>query len=92
MIFKGVVARVSRLEGRKIVGEDLRFIPLMRGAELLMAGDMRLRITGARKGEANPELQERDLRVFAGRTIAAEATEFDECWLYGCVDISQNQT
>lgn len=91
MIYRGVVAVVSIIQGRKVVGEELRFIPLSRGEALLAEGDKRLRVTRARKGEIDPELLERDLRGFAGRVVAAEATDYDEDWLYGCVDISQRQ-
>jgi hypothetical protein len=91
MVYRGVVAIVSILNGRKVVGEELRFVPLSKGASLLAEGDKRLRVTRARKGEVDPEILERDLRKFAGRLVAAEATEYDENWLYGCVDMSQHQ-
>jgi hypothetical protein len=91
MVYRGVVAIVSILNGRKVVGEELRFVPLSKGDSLLAEGDKRLRVTRARKGEVDPEILERDLRKFAGRLVAADATEFDENWLYGCVDMSQHQ-
>ena len=92
MVFRGVVAVVCILAGRKVVGEELRFIPLSRGESLLAEGDKRLRVTRARKGEVDPEVLERDLRQYAGRVVAADATEYDDQWLYGCVDMSQHQT
>jgi hypothetical protein len=85
------VAVVSILSGRKVTGEELRFVPLSRGESLLAEGDKRLRVTRARRGEGDPEVLERDLRRFAGRLVAADATEFDDEWLYGCVDMSQHQ-
>jgi len=91
MVYRGVVAIVSILNGRKVVGEELRFVPLSKGDSLLAEGDKRLRVTRARKGEVDPEILERDLRKFAGRLVAADATEYDENWLYGCVDMSQHQ-
>ena len=91
MVYRGVVAIVAILNGRKLVGEQLRFIPLSRDGNLLAAGDKRLRVTGARRGDGDPVRQERSLEVFAGRVIAADASEFDEEWLYGCVDISRHQ-
>jgi hypothetical protein len=91
MVFRGVVAVVSILAGRKVTGEELRLIPLSRGESLLAEGDKRLRVTRARKGELDPEVLERDLRQYAGRVVAADATEYDEQWLYGCVDMSQHQ-
>lgn len=91
MVYRGVVAIVSILSGRKVVGEELRFVPLSRGDSMLAEGDKRLRVTRARKGQGDPELLERDLRTYAGRLVAADATEFDDEWLYGCVDMSQNQ-
>jgi hypothetical protein len=91
MVFRGVVAVVSILAGRKVMGEELRFIPLSRGESMLAEGDKRLRVTRARKGELDPEVLERDLRQYAGRVVAADATEYDDQWLYGCVDMSQHQ-
>jgi hypothetical protein len=91
MVFRGVVAVVSILSGRKVLGEELRFIPLSRGESLLAEGDKRLRVTRARRGELDPEVLERDLRQYAGRVVAADATEYDDQWLYGCVDMSQHQ-
>jgi hypothetical protein len=91
MVYRGVVAIVSILDGRRLVGEELRFIPLSKDGSLIAEGNRRLRVTRARKGEIDPELLEKDLRVYAGRLVAADATEFDENWLYGCVDISQRQ-
>jgi hypothetical protein len=91
MVFRGVVAVVSILAGRKVTGEELRFIPLSRGESMLAEGDKRLRVTRARKGELDPEVLERDLRQYAGRVVAADATEYDDQWLYGCVDMSQHQ-
>jgi hypothetical protein len=58
---------------------------------MLAEGDKRLRVTRARKGELDPEVLERDLRQYAGRVVAADATEYDDQWLYGCVDMSQHQ-
>lgn len=91
MVYRGVVAIVSILDGRKVIGEELRFIPLSKGEALIAEGSKRLRVTRARKGEIDPELLEKDLRLYAGRLVAADATEFDDDWLYGCVDISQRQ-
>lgn len=90
-VYRGVVALVSVFEGRKIVGEVLRFIPLVKGGTVLAAGDKRLRVTRARKGDASPGMMERDLAAFAGRTVAADALEHDDEWLYGCVDMSHKQ-
>ena len=92
MLYRGVVAVVSVLNGRKVVGEGLRFIPLMQGDTLLAEGNRRLRVTRARKGEVSPDVLERNLESFAGRVVAADATEFDDEWLYGCVDMARYQT
>ena len=90
MVYKGVVAIVSVVEGLRVTGEELRFIPLAAGPQVLTAGDRRLRVTRAQRGEGNPILHERNLYSFAGRLVAAEASEFDDNWLYGCVDMAQH--
>jgi hypothetical protein len=90
MVYRGVVAIVSVVEGRRVTGEQLRFIPLAAGDDWLAAGNRRLRVTRANKGDGNPVLLERNLYGFAGRLVAADATGFDEEWLYGCVDMAQN--
>lgn len=91
MVYRGVVAIVAIFNGRKLVGEQLRFIPLSQGDQLLAAGDRRLRLTGARRSDPDPAKQEKELDAFAGRLVAAEASDFDNEWLYGCVDISRHQ-
>lgn len=91
MVYRGVVAIVAIFNGRKLVGEQLRFIPLSQGGDLLAAGDKRLRLTGARRGDTDPARQEKSLDKYAGRVIAAEAADYDDEWLYGCVDISRQQ-
>ena len=58
---------------------------------MLAAGDRRLRLTGARRSDPDPSKQEKELTAFAGRLVAAEASDFDNEWLYGCVDISRHQ-
>jgi len=90
MVYRGVVAIVAVVEGRRVTGEQLRFIPLAAGDDWLAAGNRRLRVTRAQRGQGNPVLHERNLYGFAGRLVAAEASEFDDNWLYGCVDMAQH--
>lgn len=91
MIYKGVIARIAVLEGAAIVGEELRFIPLQREESMMAPGKLRLRVTRAKAGVAEPEMRERQLDEFDGQLVAAMATGHDDRWLYGCSDISGHQ-
>lgn len=88
MIIRGVVARVWP-EGVK--QEALRFIPLEEEEKPLRLGDRRMRITKAKENGKKPDLDEWDLKPFAGRTVALDITGYDEQWVYGCVDVARYQ-
>lgn len=88
MIIRGVVARVWP---QGVKEESLRFIPLEQEDKAVRMGDRRLRITKAKENGKKPELDEWDLKPFAGRTVALDITGFDEAWVYGCVDVARYQ-
>lgn len=88
MIIRGVVARVWPIRSAE---EALRFIPLEQEDKPLRMGDRRLRITKAKENGKAPELDEWDLKPYAGRTVALETSGFDERWVYGCVDVARYQ-
>lgn len=92
MVYRGVIARIAVLEGAAIAGEVLRFIPLQREDSMMAPGKVRLRVTRGKAGVAEPELRERQLDEFEGQLVAVMATGHDDCWLYGCSDISGRQT
>lgn len=88
MIIRGVVARVWT---QGVKAEALRFIPLEQEDKPLRKGGRRLRITKAKENGKKPDLDEWDLKPFAGRTVALDITGYDEQWVYGCVDVARYQ-
>jgi len=88
VIIRGVVARVWT---QGVKAEALRFIPLEQEDKPLRKGGRRLRITKAKENGKKPDLDEWDLKPFAGRTVALDITGYDEQWVYGCVDVARYQ-
>lgn len=88
MIIRGVVARVWPHGFNE---EALRFIPLEEEDKPVRLGDRRMRISKAKGNGKKPELDEWDLKPFAGRTVALDITGYDELWVYGCVDVARYQ-
>jgi hypothetical protein len=91
MIYRGVVARVAKMDGMRIVGEDLRFIPLEAGEKLLAPGRIRLRVTAGKRGVGDPVVRERTLAEFEGEMVAIDAAGHDANWLYGYVNVAGKQ-
>jgi hypothetical protein len=85
MVIRGVVARVWNPT------ERLRFIPLEKDGTALTEGHRRLRLTRYKRGEPKPGRGEWEMLPYAGRTIAVQGADYDDEWVYGCVDAAMNQ-
>ncbi|MBM3766667.1 MAG: hypothetical protein FJW32_14855 [Acidobacteria bacterium] len=82
---------MARVWTQGVKAEALRFIPLEQEDKPLRKGGRRLRITKAKENGKKPDLDEWDLKPFAGRTVALDITGYDEQWVYGCVDVARYQ-
>jgi hypothetical protein len=90
-VYTGVVARVTLFDGPKIVGDDLRFVPLQIGEEMVVGGSYRLRVTRSKNGTVDPTIREHALDEFEGHMVCAVAVSHDHEWIYGCSDIQGRQ-